>query len=305
MRFICIAAVILALAGCAGQPLKFPGQRAVELSATPFFPQTIHECGPAALATVLVDAGVAVTPEDLTKKVYLPARQGSLQLELVAATRGYDRLAYEIEPQLEALLAQVAAGKPVLVLQNLALKHYPAWHYAVVIGFDADRRTLILRSGTTKRLEIPVRKFARSWASAESWGVVVLRPDELPARADPARYLQAAAGVEVAGRNAAALQAYRTALTRWPDDATALLGVGNVHYRQRDLAAAAQAYRTLVDKHPRNAVAHNNLAQVLLEQGDAPAALEEVRKARAVLEDQRFAAELADTEAQIRKALSR
>lgn len=283
--------------------MRAPQRSPVELTSTPFFPQRENQCGPAALATVLASSGVEVTADMLTDKVYIPGRRGSLQLELVAATRAYDRLAYRIDPDLETLMAEVAAGRPVLVLQNLALKHFPVWHYAAVIGYDAGRSTLILRSGTTRRQEVSARKFLRSWSQGQFWGIVILRPDELPARPRVSRYLEAAAGLEAAGHYPAALQAYRTALTRWPDDETALLGIGNVCYRQQELTAAAQAYRALLAKHPRQAVARNNLAQVLLEQGDPQAALQEICLARANLDDARFEPALQETEAQIRRAL--
>jgi len=81
---------IFALAGCAGMvpqtsalleglPEGLPQQ--VELKAVPFFPQAEYQCGPAALATLLVSSGVSTTPEALVPQVYLPARKGSLRLK--------------------------------------------------------------------------------------------------------------------------------------------------------------------------------------------------------------------------------
>ena len=71
---------------------KADASRAVELSRTPFFPQTRYHCGPAALATVLDGSGVDVKPDQLSASVYLPGKKGSLQIEMVAATRRYGRL---------------------------------------------------------------------------------------------------------------------------------------------------------------------------------------------------------------------
>src|SRR5688572_29670880 len=119
-----VGVVLLALlSGCASQTRiedQLPRRmvRQIELRETPFFPQKDYECGPAALATVLVASGVAVTAQELTPKVYLPERRGSLQVELIAAARGYDRLPYSMAPRFDLLLAEVAAGRPVLVLQN-------------------------------------------------------------------------------------------------------------------------------------------------------------------------------------------
>ena len=64
------------LAGCAVQPIHGDRDgslpRRAELEATPFFPQEIDHCGPAALATTLVAAGIDTTPEALAPSVFLP-----------------------------------------------------------------------------------------------------------------------------------------------------------------------------------------------------------------------------------------
>lgn len=160
---------------------------------TPFHPQTEYQCGPAALATVLGASGVPVEPESLVPQVYLPGREGSLQLELVAATRRAGRIPYVIDPEPEALLDELRAGRPVLVLQNLLVRTVPRWHYAVVVGVDAGANRLVLNSGTVQGLEMPAPRFLRTWDWAGRWGLLSLRPGEIPARADPVRYLAAVA----------------------------------------------------------------------------------------------------------------
>lgn len=277
MRFRLAAAVLapaLALSGCAGvSPVLAPHlpaetrRTAIELDATPFYPQTVHQCGPAALATVLQKSGVDVTPDALVSRVYLPERQGSLQTELVAATRGYARLPYLIDPDLSALLAELQDAHPVLVLQNLGFSFYPVWHYAVVIGYLPDDDALILRSGVTRRLVMSAGRFLRTWRLAGYWGLVVLRPGELPARPTAATYLKAAADLESVGQTQAAALAYGAAVNRWPNDATAWLGLGNTHYQAGRIPAAEDSYRQAVRVNPGYLAAWNNLAEVLAERG--------------------------------------
>ena len=67
-------------------PRQLPQQ--LELTAVPFHPQELYQCGPAALATVLNWSGEQVRPSALVDEVYLPGRQGSLQLEMLV--RAYD-----------------------------------------------------------------------------------------------------------------------------------------------------------------------------------------------------------------------
>lgn len=277
--------------------------RSEELHSTPFFPQRRYQCGPAALATVLAASGVAVRADDLVERVYLPESRGSLQAELIGAGRSFDRLPYRIDPELNAVLGEVLAGRPVLILQNLGLAALPVWHYAVVVGFDASADRLLLRSGTTERLSMSSHRFLAAWQRADRWAVVFLRPGELPVRAVRDRFLEAAAGLESAGRYPAALTAYTAALERWPDSTTALLGIGNVHYRMGALGEAAGDFRRVLEIDAGHAVARNNLAQVLLERGEPDAALREIRAARAALADSRFADLLLRTESDILKAL--
>lgn len=234
-----------------------------ELGDTPFFPQERYQCGPAALATVLNVRGVTVSPEELVPQVYLPARQGSLQAEIVAAVRRQGLLAVEVEPELDALLEEVAAGHPVLVLQNLGLDWLPRWHYAVVVGYDLDAQELVLRSGTEARRITQFGVFMSTWNRSRRWGLVVLTPGSLPARARPASYLDAVSGLEALGKLEAARTAYRAASETWPDQAIAWLGLGNSEYALAQYAAATAAYRRAVEAKPGDFAPWNNLAYAL------------------------------------------
>lgn len=246
--------------------------RRVELGQVPFFPQEDYQCGPAALAAVLQHAGVPRTPQELVGQVYLPARQGSLQPEMLAATRRASLLAYPLAPSMDALYAELAAGRPVLVLQNLRWSWTPLWHYAVAIGYDLDAGTVLLRSGLQERLEMPVAPFTRSWARAQHWAFVALPPDRLPARPNEAGYVAAAAALERVSP-AAGEVAYATALTAWPRNLFARMALGNAAFRRRDLSSAEAAYRQATQDHPASADAWNNLAQALHARGEAPGAL--------------------------------
>jgi tetratricopeptide (TPR) repeat protein len=278
----------LVLNGCAGvAPVLAPHlpedtrRAAFELDATPFFPQTVHQCGPAALATVLAESGVRITPEALVPRVYLPGRKGSLQTELVAATRSYARLPYIIAPDISDLLAELRAAHPVLVLQNLGLSFYPVWHYAVVIGYRPDEDAVVLRSGVTRRLVMPAARFLRTWRLAGDWGFIVLRPGEMPADPEPARYLKAAADLESVAQTQAAAKAYQAAVIRWPDNATAWLGLGNTRYQAGNLKEAERSYRHAVRADPGFLAAWNNLAEVLAQRGCFRAAITALDRALA------------------------
>lgn len=306
--------VLLVLGGCASTPQSDqvlacgatadrPLPTRMLLDDVPFYPQEALQCGPASLAMGLSHLpGPAVNPEDILSEVYTPGRKGSLQTDLISAARRHGALAYVIRPDLRVLLREVAAGHPVIILQNLAFNWYPKWHYAVVIGFDLDRGDLILHSGREQRQTMPMRVFERTWARGGRWGLLVLKPGELPANPDEPAYLNAALGLEKAGQWQAAAQAYGAALLRWPASVGAALGLGNSRYAAGDLPGAAAAFEAGLAQHPDSAVLHNNLAQTLLDQGRSREALQHAQKAVALQPD---TAAFQDTLAQARKAASR
>lgn len=247
-------------------------QRA-ELSEVPFYPQETHQCGPASLAMVLDAGGTRMTPQDLTRQVYLPGREGSLQVEMLAATRRNGLLAYELAPKLEDLLTEVAAGAPVLVLQNLALSWYPVWHYAVVVGYDLQREEIILRSGLEQRQILPFTTFEHTWARSGYWAMVALPPGRMPHTATETGYVAAAVAFEKAASPKDAAAAYEAALEHWPRDLVARIGLGNAAYAQGDVQSAEKAYRQATLDHPESSIAFNNLAQALADQRRYPEAL--------------------------------
>jgi len=268
---VLFCAALLAVAGCATPQVAALRARGaenlperIELTRVPFFPQDEYQCGPAALATVLTYAGSTATPEALASQVYLPDRKGSLQAEMLAATRRHGRVAYRLAAQLEDVLREVADGAPVIVLQNLALDFAPLWHYAVVVGYDLPRAEIILRSGTTSRVVMELGAFERTWARGEHWAMLALAPGRLPATASEDRYVAAVAALERVDPGAAR-RAYTVAIERWPGNLAARIGQGNAAYALRDLAGAEAAYREAIRRHPGAADAWNNLAQTLHE----------------------------------------
>lgn len=270
MKAFWLTLFCLLMTGCAGRAPILPHNshlpERVELADTPFFPQREYQCGPAALATLLTHRGIAIDPEALRQSVYLPGREGSLQVELVAAARAEGLLAYPLEPTVDALFEELASGNPVLVLQDLGLGIWPQWHFAVVIGYDLDRQVLLLRSGTTERLEMGFRHFLATWEPGERWAVVVVSPDQLPATAVERKWLLAASDLEQVGQTSSANRAYRVATERWPGTMTSFAHGNSEYLVGNDGRAAASFIASLradQDFHP----AWFNLANVLAEVG--------------------------------------
>lgn len=284
----CLAGVfLLCLGACATPPqtrlvLDSPSPslpRHAELAEVPYFAQDAYQCGPASLAMTLNAAGISVTPETLKPELYLPDRQGSLQVEMLAAARRHGATAYQLAPEFNAVLREIAAGTPVVVLQNLAFSWYPVWHYAVAIGYDLDSAEITLRSGPEQRQILPMKTFEHTWARSEYWAMVAMPPGKIAATAEENAFIAAVSALEKIGDPESVQRTYLAALNRWPGNLPAQIGVGNTAYRMHDLARAEAAFRQAAHDHPDSVAALNNLAQTLSDQARYQEALVAAQRA--------------------------
>ena len=244
--------------------------RRAQVAGVPFYSDDRNYCGPATLAAVLGYSGVRTSPEQLLTQLYTPKLDGTLQFDMLGATRRAGRLAYVLPSKLAALFAQIAAGIPVVALQRVGVGAQD-WHFAVVTGYNLDADTVNLQSSTARDLVLSIEQFDRSWAPGGRWAFVVLRPGQFPANVTEFDYLNAASPLENVAPEAAR-EAYQAAIERWPKAWIAMMGLGNLAYAQRDYAKAAVYFAQASRAHPNDGDPLNNLAQALLAAGDFPAA---------------------------------
>lgn len=297
--------LLLILEGCASRPpllsviptdSDLPAT--VELSDVPFFPQRAYQCGPAALATALSFEGFEINPDGLVGEVYIPKRKGSLQIDMVSSVRRRGLLPYEIEPGLSALMSELSAGNPVLVLQDLGIPLKSVWHYAVVIGFNRDEDVLILRSGHTARKRVSAREFDRTWRASGRWGLVLLEPGEMPAVASESRFLSAAAALESSLSPEKRIKLYAAAHSQWPGNEIAMFGLSSAYYDHQEYTKAEAWLRKIIEKNPSNGAALNNLAFLLSEQGCREAAIDVLNRAQQT-DQGRWSQTLSETRRQV------
>jgi len=272
----------LLLAACAGTPqadrLAAGGWRQAGLPAragvpdVPFYAQEAYYCGPASLAMVLAWGGIATGQDEVAAQIYTPGKEGTLTMDVLGGARRHGRLAVHVDT-LDGLLAEIAAGHPVIVFQNLGLDLYPQWHFAVATGYDLEAGVIVLHSGLDARRTTPLPTFEHTWRRAGYWALVVLPPDRLPASAGPAETVEAAFALERVGRLDDAETAYTAIVARWPGSGTAWLGLGNLAYGRGDLDGAVRAFGRATVAQPDFGAAWNNLAVVLARQGNRNAAI--------------------------------
>ncbi|MDD5249906.1 MAG: PA2778 family cysteine peptidase [Rhodocyclaceae bacterium] len=290
-RLVGVFVLSLLLGGCSllvpqttalreGKPDRLPDR--IKLYDVPFIPQDEYQCGPAALTMVMKSVEADVTLEEMTQEVYLPGRQGSLQADMLAAPRRHGLVSYRLAPRLEDVLRELAAGLPVIVLQDYGVWPVSVWHYAVVVGYDYPNGKVMLHSGKKPWMTMPFAVLEYLWKQSGYWAMVLVPPRRLPATATAASYVEAIAALENAGKQRAAEAAYATFLKRWPDNETAIVGLANSHYALGELAEAEAVLRPAAARHPESAVLLNNLAQTLADQGRNREALAVIERASAL-----------------------
>ncbi|MGE5546447.1 MAG: PA2778 family cysteine peptidase [Solirubrobacterales bacterium] len=282
MRMVLAVLCTALLAGCGSErPLaeRLGQPTTIRVSGVPFHPQDGFGCGTASLAMMLEWSGLHVGPKDLEGQ--LAAGRDDPRTGMIDTARRWGRLSYAVKGS-DAMMAELAAGHPVLILENLGLRNEPMWNCPVAIGYDRERGDVLMHSGVDPAKRTPVRLLRRLWSETDEWGLVVLPPGDLPAMAERDAYLEATAGLEQAGRHWEAVMAYDAALSRWPADAGVLMGLGSSLYQLGDPQGAADAYQAASALAPDPGPALDKLAQVLAGLGRRDEAVAAATKAVAL-----------------------
>ena len=245
-------------------PPAIAGQHVI--AQVPFYPQQEFFCGPTTLAEVANFHGLNTSPADIAPNTFTPALDGTLQIEMAAATRQLGMLAYQQRGTMSQLLSLVADNIPVIVLQNNSISWLPQWHYAVVIGYDIQAQEVVLHSGVTEAHRLNFSTFERTWRRANYWLLAMLPPDKSSTQLDPFIYTKACQDLINTGQTAAGIAALITATRQWPDYWLPYFLLGNHYFSSAPLVAASWFKQGL--PHAQQHVAYlNNYAVLLSELG--------------------------------------
>ncbi len=268
MKLVFLFFCLSALAGCATtahqtetllKSIPSDLKTSAEISNVPFVDQAVGHCGPATLTMVMNWNNNPVKVDELAAQVYTPGMKGSFQTDMISAVRRQGMMAIQIQG-LNSLLKEVASGHPVVIFENLALTWAPRYHYAVVYGYDLEKEIVIMHSGPEKGKRWDLRKFERSWMLGDYWGLVVLPAGQLSASGTELAHVTAAAGLEQLEKFEIAEKAYLSILNRWPESLGALIGMGNILYKQKNYKKSVHYLRRAVAAHPESDAAKNNLS---------------------------------------------
>ncbi len=292
-RCTALSAFLVLLSACSTVPTLTSDVESRALIDVPFVAQQDFYCGPAALSSIAAYRGIASSQEDIARQSFIPGRKGSLTIEVQAAARRQGLLPYPLAGGINALLDELAAGNPVMVLQNLGLSWWPKWHYAVATGYDLTEQVIYLHSGSRARYSTTLGNFLATWQRADSWAIVPVDAETRPASAEPLAYIQAAHAFEETGHRERAMAYYTAAVEAWPDSALAHMALANAAYNSGNVTLAVEAFAAALALKP-SASLWNNYAYALQAAGCHDAAVAAISRAQALSADRAFAESAAE-----------
>jgi len=208
-----------------------------------------------------------LSTSELDAHTLIPAKGGTLQIEMVTAARANGLIAYPMEPTFEALFTELNVHHPVIVLVNRSFSWHPLWHYAPVIGYDEKKRSILVHFSDQPNEAVPLATFAALWKRSGNWGLLLLPPGEIPVSVSPETFLRAVYEFEKTGEGEGAIRTYESALMRWPEDSDILFALANAEYNATHIIEAEKNYRKLLALKPSHALALNNLSILLCHTG--------------------------------------
>jgi tetratricopeptide (TPR) repeat protein len=281
----CFIAGFLLLGGCQGTPqadrIALQKPSGVPLSHTinnvPFYAQEQFYCGPTTLSEIFEYYGHSISANEIAPKIFIPDKEGSLQLEMITATRQYDFLPYAERGTLTKLMQLVSSDIPVIVFQNLSIQLLPQWHYAVVTGFDLTTRTMTLHTGLTPNHTMSFELFEKTWGRGNYWLLAPVPPNKISDKMNSFTYISAAYDMLEVGKDEQAIAFLGTATKQWPNQWLAYFLLGNYYLDEQPEKAVkwfeegyqvGQSQAAYINNYAYALASNGNLAkaQILIEE---------------------------------------
>lgn len=172
-NFVVILLSILIFTGF--QEVIYGSGKRIILSV-PFNPQEDYYCGPSSLASVMQFYGKGITQDEIAKEVYRRDLGGSIAIDLMLFARKMGFRAELMEGNMQIVEDSIKNGKPLIVLVDIGWFFYSRPHFAVVVGYDLEKNSIIVNSGRNKEYEYEMEEFIRIWKKMGNL-ILLVMPD--------------------------------------------------------------------------------------------------------------------------------
>ena len=193
-----------------------------KIDGVPRIKQLQNYCGPATLAAVLQCLGEkTTTQETVGKAVYDPVGGSTNGADMLYYARSKGYAAYSWNSSIEDAKKKLAAGSPIIVLQQNSTTD-SSGHYRVLTGYDdATSKFKVMDPYYDNITELTYAQCERLWKPMGRWALVVVPTDkdtfskELCDR-NPVVHMDLSYAMYTRGEYAGALKEAKTALALEP-----------------------------------------------------------------------------------------
>lgn len=139
----------------------------------PFYPQEVYQCGPASLAGVMNYWNIKVTPDEITKEIYIESVRGTLNIDMVLYPQKKGLIAEQYSGGMNDLKKNIDTNYPVIVLVDYGFSIFQSNHFMVVIGYN--EHGVIVNSGKDKGKFILEKDFIKAWKRTKFWTLKITK----------------------------------------------------------------------------------------------------------------------------------
>jgi len=144
----------------------------------PRIKQLTNYCGPAALTCVLQHCGESITQQEVGKAVFDPVDNATNGADMLLYVRNRGYAAYSWNSSIEDAKRKLAAGAPMLVLQQNSTKD-TSGHYRVLTGYDdAAKKFYVMDPYYDDITELSYTQCEKLWKSMGYWAMVCVPKDK-------------------------------------------------------------------------------------------------------------------------------
>lgn len=135
--------------------------------------QEPEQCGPFALAALLMYMGIEADPEELTRKLYIPGAGGTLTMDLYLEARRRGLEARQFAGSEDDLIRELEAYNPAIVLLKYPGLRGSAGHFILVTGYSSDPGGFFMLWGDGKLSWMKLDLFSSLWSKSGKWTLTV------------------------------------------------------------------------------------------------------------------------------------
>ena len=148
-----------------------------KITGVPRVKQIENYCGPASLAAVLDFFGSKETQQQIGKKCYDCANGATNGADMLLYARDRGFVAYSWNADQSSVKKVLAAGIPVIVLQQNSLED-SSGHYRVLVGYNDATSTFYVVDPYYDICEMSYSKCDQLWSKMGNWALMVAPADK-------------------------------------------------------------------------------------------------------------------------------